>query len=101
MKTSLPARVCALVGLLLLVGACGMSQARYGRMVEEAGECEPGDTCVLAGRGECVCDRPVNARHAERVNGGARWVSCSAYPKCISYSAPRCENGRCVATPSW
>jgi hypothetical protein len=94
MKTAL----CVSIGVMLLLDACGISQLEYERtLLEEAQLCRPGDTCVLAGRGECECDQPVNASYAKRLAKAARSVRCEAYPKCISYGAPRCEGGRCVA----
>jgi hypothetical protein len=84
--------------LLTALVACAPSPDAYERKVESARSCDPGDTCVLAGQGtHCACPRPVNARHADRINAMARELRCHFEVGCLPRCNPRCEDGRCVA----
>jgi hypothetical protein len=83
-------------GVALL--ACGISDAEYARIVDDAAVCSPGEACVLAGGSDCTCPQPVNARNAARVNAAADDVRCgNIMVKCRGFGEPRCANGRCEA----
>jgi hypothetical protein len=79
-------------------GCGGITDEEFQQIIEEAQVCEPGDTCVLAGGGQCTCDQPVNADSVERVERAVQDLDCGgAVVDCIGFSNPRCENNRCVA----
>jgi hypothetical protein len=86
-----------LASLVFLSGCC-LSTEEFHQQVEEATTCSPGDTCVLAGSAQCLCDRPVNASRATEINDSAQEVCCGgAQVECISFTNLRCENRKCVA----
>lgn len=68
----------------------------------DAGACVTGDTCVLAGKSNCSCDAPVNARAKTQIDAQVSQINqtCAAEDflgDCQTLTLPRCEAGRCVA----
>lgn len=83
---------------LVLAAGCGVSIEDFNALVEDARACQAGDTCVLAGGGQCTCNSPVNASRAVEIDEAAEDVRCGgAMVECPSWTAVRCEAGRCVA----
>lgn len=86
--------------VVLALTACGVSQDDFSAMLEEARACQTGESCALAGGGQCTCDSPVNASKAASIDEAADDVRCGgAQVECPGWSNPRCEAGRCVADP--
>jgi hypothetical protein len=99
MKTHLLTLVATLT--LVLGLGCGLSKDEYHQRVEAARACSPGDTCVAAGGGQCLCPTAVNATKAEEIDDAAKQVNCGgAVVECAAVIKPRCEAGRCVSDPS-
>ena len=91
----------AAFGLLtatMMLAACGsdISLQEYAGIVEASRSCSEGDTCVLAGSGQCTCATPVNASRWESVEDAAADVECNgAQVECPTHERVRCEANRC------
>lgn len=87
-------------GLLLTSLSCGVSIEDHSRLVEEAGICSAGETCVVAEGGSgCACPAAVIASRKEEVEASARSVNCNGVQvKCAVPIEPACVSGRCVST---
>lgn len=80
---------------LVMGGACG---EELEEIIESARACAEGDTCILAGSGQCTCPTPINSNSAERVAEAVEDHDCEGLAvDCRARSNPRCEQGRCVA----
>lgn len=77
-----------------------LSPEAFHAQVEEARQCDSGDTCVLAGSARCLCATPVNASRAQEVDDLASQVECgNLVVDCVLYEieSVRCEANRCTA----
>ncbi len=89
-------RTLILASAVFLSGCC-LSTEDFAQQREDAAACSPGDTCVLAGGGQCLCAGPVNASRAAEIEAAADDVCCGgAQVECVFFQNLRCENGRCV-----
>ncbi len=92
-------------------GGCGVErpsrEQALSTLVSEfdgAGACVDGDTCIIAGQGNCSCGRPINSKSASTVAEAVLRLNstCAAedfLADCIAYVNPKCEANRCVAEP--
>jgi hypothetical protein len=90
-----------LISLTLTFGhaACGgVSEEELQQIIEESKACAPGDTCILAGGGQCRCSQPINAKHKARVEQAVADYDCDGLMvSCAGNTNVRCEAGRCVS----
>lgn len=93
--------VLSLVATFVLAGCTATSPEELAEIVEEARACREGDTCRLAGAGQCTCATPVNESAVARVDEAAGDVDCEgAVVECVDHQNLRCEDGRCRSDES-
>ena len=99
------------VGMTLAVAllGCGPDRAareaaltELGRRIVAAESCAATDPCILAGRSNCSCERPVNGNAASGIAEAVAEVNRTCSPSdfladCPAYVNVRCEAWRCVA----
>lgn len=79
-------------------GCGGVTEEELQQIIEESKVCAPGDSCILAGGGQCTCAVPINAEHRARVEQAVADYDCDGLMvKCMGNINVRCEAGRCVS----
>lgn len=88
----------ALAAMVFGVGCSStISAEEFQRTLESSQNCQPGDTCFLAGASACSCAQPTNSKDEETVNQAAADIDCGgALVKCMSWENLRCEAGKCT-----
>jgi hypothetical protein len=92
----------AIAVIVVATAACESPEARLERVRDDAAACADGDTCVVAGSGDCVCGSPINENSVEEVEAAADAIACCdllgscVAVDCAAFENVACVDGRCV-----